>query len=153
MTTVGELCDRDVIVTQPDTTVSEAAKIMRAQHVGSIVIVENLNGGLRVPVGIVTDRDLVIEVMSVDLDAKAITVGDIARRELFTVDAEESAAKAIQLMRSKGVRRLPVVTAEGRLLGLVAFDDVLEAVTGELSELTRVIGREQAREAATRKRL
>jgi CBS domain-containing protein len=151
MTTVGEICGHDVVVATPEMTVSEAAKLMRHRHVGSLVIVEKMNGGLRTPVGIVTDRDLVVEVTAVGLDPNTITVGDIMPRELVTVRADEAVLGALQLMRAKGVRRLPIVNEDGRLLGLVAFDDLLDVITDELSDLAKVVAREQAREATGRK--
>lgn len=151
MTTIGEICLRDVIVGTPDMTVAAAAKLMRHHHVGSVVIVDRMNGGLGIPLGIVTDRDIVVEVTATDLDPGTITVGDIMTGELVTVRADEGTLEAMQIMRFKGVRRLPVVTEEGRLVGLVAFDDLLELVTEQLSELTKVVSREQAREATQRR--
>ena len=151
MINVGEVCLREVVVTTTDMTVAAAAKLIRHHHVGSIVIVDRMNGGLGIPLGIVTDRDIVVEVIATDLNPNVITVGDIMRGELVTVRADEGALEAMQIMRLKGVRRLPVVTEEKRLIGLVAFDDLLELVTEHLSEATKVASREQQREAATRK--
>lgn len=151
MTMLAEICGRDVVITTAETTVSQAAKLMRHQHVGSVVVIESTNGDGRKPIGIVTDRDLVVEVMAVDLDPQTITVGDIMPGELVTARADEGALEAMQTMRAKGVRRLPVVDESGYLLGLVAFDDLLEVVTEELSELTHIVRREQARETTTRR--
>ena len=151
MATIGELCMRDVVTAISDMPVAIAAKIMRQQHVGCIVVIERVNGGLGLPVGIVTDRDIVLGVTATDLDPRTITVGDIMANELVTARATTEVLEAMQIMRFNGVRRLPVVTEEGRLMGLVAFDDLLERVTEELSELTKVLAREQAREAAQRK--
>src|SRR5687767_10947923 len=131
MTTLGEIYNRAVVVATPEMTVSEAAKLMRSRHVGSLVVVSNTNVGLRVPVSIVTDRDLIVEVIAVDLDPKTITIGDIMPRRLFTVRADEDPLDAIHIMRSRAVRRLPVVNDQGRLLGIVAFDDLVAVVAGE----------------------
>ena len=151
MTTVGAICVRDVVVANAETTVREAAELMRRDHVGSIVVTGQGQTGLPVPIGIVTDRDIVVELVAVGLDPETITVGDIMPHELVTIAADEDAAEAMRHMRMKGVRRLPVVTHEGRLLGLVAFDDLLELINEELSDLTRAAGREQARETAQRR--
>lgn len=151
MRTVGELCERDVVVATPDTTVAAAAKLMRHRHVGSLVIVDRANGGLRHPVGIVTDRDIVVEVTADDLNANELTVADVMSEEVVTVRADEGALEAMQIMRSKGVRRLPVVTQDGTLIGFVAFDDLLEVLAEQLQALSRVVAREQAREAVSRK--
>ena len=72
----GEVCNRAVIVVQRNDTVLEAAKLMRQHHVGDVLVVEDRNG-VRVPVGIVTDRDLVVEIMAPELDYMVITVGDV----------------------------------------------------------------------------
>lgn len=151
MTTIGELCMRDVVVGTSEMTLAAAAKLMRHQHIGCIVVVDKTDGGLDIPLGIVTDRDIVVEVTATDLDPSTITVGDIMPHELVTARADEGTLEAMRIMRSKGVRRLPVVTEEGRLVGLIAFDDLLELVTEQLSDLTKVVGREQAREATERK--
>jgi CBS domain-containing protein len=151
MTMIGEICMRDVVVATAETTVAAAAKLMRRHHVGTVVIVAATNGGAPVPLGIVTDRDIVVEVTATDLDPSTITIGDITRGELVTIGAEENALDALSVMRAKGVRRLPVVNAEGRLLGLVAFDDLLDLVSEQLSALSRIVGHEQAREAAERR--
>jgi CBS domain-containing protein len=151
MMKIGELCERDVVVATPETTIAEAATLMRQQHVGCIVVVDRQNGGLGIPRGVVTDRDIVVEITATGLDPKVMTVGDIMTRELVTIRADDGPLEAMRLMRVKGVRRLPVVTQNGHLIGLVAFDDLLEVVTDELSDLTKTIGREQAREAAARR--
>ena len=151
MTNIGELCMRDVVVGTSDMTVAAASKLMRHQHVGCVVVVDRMNGGLDVPLGVVTDRDIVVEVTATGLDPNTITIGDIMRGELVTARADESPVHALQLMRAKGVRRLPVVTEDRRLVGLVSFDDLLELVTLQLSDLTKVVRREQAHEARARR--
>lgn len=151
MTTVGELCNREVVVASPGTTVTEAAKLMRHYHVGSIVVVDDTDGGVRMPVGILTDRDVVVEVCATELDAGTITVGDIMSSELVTAAEHEGVLEAMQIMRYKGVRRLPVVGTDGQLTGIVSVDDLLDVLAEELGELTKVLAREQAREASARK--
>jgi len=151
MSTVGELCERDVVVATPDTTVAGAAKLMRHRHVGSLVIVDRTSGSPSHPVGIVTDRDIVVEVTATDVDPNELTVADVMSEELVTVRADADALDALQTMRSKGVRRLPVVTAAGALVGVVAFDDLLQVLAEQLQTLSRVVGREHTKETASRK--
>ena len=148
---IGEICSRDVVFTTRDTTIAAAARLMRNHHVGSLVVVEQLNGGKRLPVGIITDRDIVVELTALDLDPAAITVGDIMGDTLVTAREGEGLLEAMEIMRYKGVRRLPVVSADGQLVGIVTIDDLLEALAEQLTELARVVAREQAREAASRK--
>lgn len=151
MTTIGELCNREVVVVTRDTPVTEAARLMRQHHVGTVVIVEQANGNRRLPLGIVTDRDIVVEIVATELDPRTLTVGDITVRELVTARESEGLLETMEIMRYKGVRRLPIVDDEGRLVGIVAIDDLLEVLAEELMELTKVVVREQAHEAQTRR--
>lgn len=146
---IGDICVRDVVYTGRDTTVQAAAKMMRHYHVGSLVVVDYFDGK-RVPVGIVTDRDIVVEVTAIDLDSKVITVGDIMAAELITASESQGILETIEVMRFKGVRRLPVVDSENRLVGIVAIDDMLGSLAEELSDLTRIVSREHAREMQSR---
>jgi CBS domain-containing protein len=150
-TSIGTICNRDVVFATREMSAAESAKLMRQHHVGSLVVVEQMNGSRRVPVGIVTDRDIVVAVTAMDLDPAVITVGDIMSDELVTAREKEGLLETMEIMRYKGVRRLPIVGESGELVGIVAIDDLLEVLAEQLSELAKVIAREQAREAATRR--
>ena len=147
---IGELCNRDVAFAMRETTIAAAAKLMRHYHVGSLVVVDE-KAGRRMPVGIITDRDIVVEVVATGLDAGTITVGDIMVHEIVTAPESMGVMETIQLMRVKGVRRLPVVDAGGGLAGIVTVDDLLDVLAEELSELARIVVREQVREGQLRK--
>ena len=147
---IGEICNREVVYAARDTTVQAAAKLMRHYHVGSLVIVDDL-AGKRIPVGIVTDRDIVVEVDATDLDPKVITIGDIMTPELITVPESEGVLETMEVMRFKGVRRMPVVDSDGQLAGIVTIDDLIEVLVEELTDLTRSISKEQTREMQSRK--
>jgi len=149
--TIGDICTRDTIFTTRDTTVAAAARLMREHHVGSLIVVDEKNGRKRLPVGIVTDRDAVIEVMATGLDPNTITVGDIMEADLVTARENEGVLETMQIMRHKGVRRLPIVGKSGELIGIISIDDLLEVLAEEFSELAKVVVREQARESATRR--
>ncbi|HEX5338268.1 MAG TPA: CBS domain-containing protein [Gallionella sp.] len=147
---IGEICNREVVIVQSDTTVQEAAQLMRQHHVGALVVVDE-SSGKRKPVGVVTDRDLVVEVMAPQLDAAVITVGDIMLQDLGTILEDSGVFEAIQFMRAKAVRRLPVVDSHGALIGIVALDDLLALLAEELSELSGLVSREQKRESRSRR--
>jgi CBS domain-containing protein len=151
MANIGEICKRDVVCASRDTTVAGAAKLLRHHHVGSLIVVEPMNGDGRMPVGVVTDRDIVIEVTAVDLDPKVITVGDIMAPELITAPDNLGIIETMEVMRLKGVRRLPIVDRGGLLVGIVSTDDMLEVLAEELTDVTRIVAREQAREMQGRK--
>jgi len=148
---IGEFCNREVVIIAREATVGEAARLMRSLHVGSLVVVDEVIGGKRVPVGIVTDRDLVVEIMATGLDPATITVSDIMAPGLATAREGDELLPTIELMHVKGVRRLPVVDAEGALAGIISIDDLTAVMSDHLSALTKAIAREQAREARDRK--
>src|SRR3989338_225714 len=111
---------------------------MREYHVGSIVVVDEANGK-RVPAGIVTDRDIVVAVLALGLNPDAIQVGDVMNLELLAVRENAGVAETIELMRAKGVRRVPVTDASGALVGIVAADDVLSLLAEEMSALATMV--------------
>lgn len=104
---------------EPSTMVADAAKLMKAEDVGSLPIVD---GGQLV--GMVTDRDIVIRVVAEGKDPQSLTVGEIASRDLVTVDPEQDLDEALRLMAQHQVRRLPVAEEDGRLVGILAQADV-----------------------------
>ena len=143
--TIGDVCNRDVVVAERETTAQDAAKLMRKHHVGSVVVVERKEGR-RVPVGIVTDRDLIMEVHALDLDPRVISVGDILGERLVTVAESCSAMKTVQIMRMEGVRRIPVVDHEGSLVGIVTLDDMIGRLAKEFKEVADAVTHGQTRE-------
>lgn len=147
---IGEICNREVVIVQRDTTVQEAAQLMRQHHVGALVVVDEVSGK-RKPVGLVTDRDLVVEVLATQLNAAAITAGDIMLQELGTVLETGGVFETIQFMRAKAVRRLPVIDGQGMLIGIVALDDLLALLAEELSALAGLVSREQDKELRARR--
>ncbi len=146
---IGEFCNREVVFATRKTSVKEAAELMRKYHVGDLVVVDEINGK-RVPVGIVTDRDIVIEIIAESLSVDDFTAGDIMGAEVIGVHEKEGVVETIRLMRSHGIRRIPVVGQDGGLVGIMSVDDVLDLLAEELAELAKVAPREQAREARTR---
>ncbi|MBA3384855.1 MAG: CBS domain-containing protein [Actinobacteria bacterium] len=115
------------------TPVAEAAKLMATEDVGSLPVTD----GDRL-VGIVTDRDIVTRVVAEGKDAQTATVGEIASKDLVTVDPQQDLDKALRLMAQHQVRRLPVVEEDGRLVGILAQADVAregeDSKTGQLVE-------------------
>lgn len=144
---VSELCNRVVVIVQRNSTILETARLMRQHHVGDVVVVEN-RAGVQAPVGIVTDRDLVLEIMAPGLNQATLTVGDILSAELVSVNGNLGVFESIQYMRAKGVRRMPVVDDKGGLIGILALDDLLELLAEELLNLSKLVKYEQKRETA-----
>ena len=148
---IGEVCNREVVIVRRSDTVLRAAELMRSYHVGSLVVVEDGSDPGK-PLGIVTDRDLVVEVMAERVAPDDIAVGDVMSYELVTAREDEGVWDVILRMRARAVRRLPIVNDEGMLVGIVTMDDVLELLSGEFSALVTLTRREQEREEAVRSR-
>lgn len=147
--TIGTICNRDTIFTTRSSSIVEAAQLMREHHVGDLVVVDE-QAGRRVPVGILTDRDLVVEILAKQVEPGSVTIGDVMTGELVTAREGDGLFDTLQRMRAKGVRRVPVVDAGGALAGIVAVDDFLDLFAEEITALARLVSREQARERTVR---
>ena len=137
----GEYCNREIVVVEKSDSVRDAAKLMRERHVGDVVVVEQTAEGA-IPQGILTDRDIVIELLAKDVELDSVTVGDIMSTHLVSVNEETKLLDAINLMRDRSIRRLIVLTETGTLAGLLSVDDVLEIVSEQLTSLTKLIANE-----------
>ena len=146
--TVGEICTRSVVTAEPDETIAEAARRMRDRHVGALVVVDTQ----RRPVGMLTDRDIVVSAVAQSPDKlDALLVGDVMSRDLVTARDVEAVDDVLLRMRTTGIRRLPVMSADGQLEGLLALDDILGAMSTELGEVVGLVAREQKREREVRR--
>ena len=147
--TIGELCNREVVVVNMGENALEAAKLMRQYHVGDVVVVEDRDDR-KVPTGILTDRDIVIELVAEQVDPESVTVEDVMSDQLLTINESDELLDTLEKMRAKGVRRVPVVGKEGELVGILTLDDVLDILAEALQDLALLAGREQRRERETR---
>jgi CBS domain-containing protein len=147
---IGDISTTQTIHCRRDMTVQQAALLMRNHHVGDLVVVEQPNGE-QVPVGILTDRDIVVSVIALGLDPASLLVGDIMSEELLTAGEDDDVYDIIERMRFKGIRRLPVVNSLGGLSGIVSVDDLLEFLAGEVGELVRISAGQIAQEKQVRK--
>lgn len=148
---IGEICNRDVVFAPGETSARGAAELMRGHHVGTVVVVNDTSPDRRVPLGIVTDRDLVVAIVAKGLDPESIRLDALMAPDLLTVRETDGIAETIERMRTKGTRRMPVVDASGALLGIVTADDLIDLLAEELTGLARMMAREQKREAEVRK--
>ena len=145
--TVGQVRTKRVVTANPDETIPEVAQRMRELHVGDVVITDRQNR----PVGILTDRDIVVSAVAQSHDKLGtLAVGDVMSRNLLTARATDLVAAALRKMHEHGIRRLPVVGTDGRLEGILTLDDVLEMLSSEFTELVGLVALEQKRERQTR---
>ena len=137
---VGTLCQRLVFTICQSDEISRAAQIMREKHVGYLVVVEpNPVRGIPRPVGVLTDRDIVVSVVAREVDPKTVRVGDIMTPDPVLAAEWESMEAALQKMRQFGVRRLPVVNGYRELVGILAIDDVLRVIAGDAQDVVSTI--------------
>jgi CBS domain-containing protein len=149
---VGTICQRLVFTVRRSEEVISAAQIMREKHVGYLVVVEpDSSGKLLCPVGVLSDRDIVITVVARDVSPKALQVGDIMSVNPVTVGESSSIEEALQAMRQFGIRRLPVVGQRGELVGILAADDVLRVLAGDTQDVVAAIANERQVEAVRRR--
>jgi CBS domain-containing protein len=148
--TIGQVCNREVVFIHAQASIPEAARLMREYHVGDLVVIKEKTGK-RVPVGIVTDRDIVLEVVAEGVGMDDVSVGDIMSNNLVTARENDGLLETIKVMRAKGIRRLPVVNDDNELAGILSVDDLIDLLSEQIVDLVRLIAREQGREKAVRK--
>ncbi len=141
------MCAHSIVTVDRSRTLQECAAAMGENHVGSILVTEETSRGPQA-VGIVTDRDLVIEAMAHGLAPGQASIGQITARRLVTVPSTSSIDEAIQVMKNEGVRRLLVATPDRRLVGIISMDDLLDALVNEISGIAQAIRSGFMREAA-----
>mgnify|MGYP000279662449 CR=1 FL=1 len=147
---IKEICSRVVVVAEPHTDLREAARLMRDHHVGALVVVEKREGVAR-PVGIVTDRDIVVEVVAATgVTPESLTVRDVMSSDLVLARETDGVFEAVERMQDSGTRRLPVISADGLLVGILTLDDVLRMLAGEMTALAIAAQRSVMREARSR---
>lgn len=147
---VGEVCNRIVIHVTTDEPVRRAAELMRKYHVGFLVVTE-FGDQEQVPVGTVTDRDIVLETVAPGIDPDEITVGDIIDQDPpLVADEEDELPQALDAMCEQGVRRIPVVDARRQLVGVLSLDDVLQLLSNQLGAIADVVGAQRRNEAKVR---
>lgn len=147
--TAGDVCSRTVTIAEPTLSVIDAARLMRQDHVGCLVVVRDAPFG-RVPVGMLTDRDIVTAIVAQEVDLRTLRVEDVMSSQLVCSREDDSILDVLGLMRQKGVRRVPVIGQRGELVGLVALDDLLEIVAEQIQAIVGAVSSEQSRERVQR---
>ncbi|HXR93747.1 MAG TPA: CBS domain-containing protein [Steroidobacteraceae bacterium] len=145
---VGQVCGRHVVTVLPGSELVAAAGLMREKHIGYLVVVES--EWMRRPVGVLTDRDIVVSVVAKNVDPASLTVGDVMTSRVVATDEQGPLDAALVQMRRNGVRRLPVLGPEGEVVGVLSIDDALQAIMHELDNAAGSIRLEREVERATR---
>ncbi len=143
---VGEFCNREVVIAPQEMTVLETARLMRQYHVGNVVVVEKREDQ-STPVGILTDRDIVVELLAEEIDISLFSIGEVMTFELVTAGEKDDVIETIKKMKQKGIRRIPVVDENGYLTGILAVEDLIELIAEQLGDLVNLFRRGQKQEA------
>jgi len=146
---LGEICTRNVVNVERNASIHETARLMRSHHVGDVIVVDRGPRGL-VPVGIVNDRDIVVQVIAAGLDPARLTAGDVMTLDLVSAPQDQGLFETVEQMHRHGVRRLPVTDKLGCLVGVVAADDLLDLFAMQLSSLSKVAVSERMQELHAR---
>ena len=144
-----KLCTLDTVCCGRHESVQGAALLMRRHHVGDIIVVDEPDGE-RSPIGIVTDRDIVVSVIALGLDPVGLEVGDIMSDDLLVAGEHDDPYATIERMRLRGIRRVPVVGEGGCLAGIVSADDLLGFLAEEMETLARISPHQQSQERRAR---
>jgi CBS domain-containing protein len=127
---LGKICTKPVVTASAQMTVDQAAREMRSKNVGALVVV---NAGR--PVGMLTDRDVAVEVVAKGMDPDTVRVGDVMGKKPVTIREELGILDAAKVFAKTGVRRLPVVTKSGVLVGIIAVDDLIMLLGNEMGHV------------------
>jgi CBS domain-containing protein len=127
---LGRICTKPVVTASAQMTVEQAARVMRSKNVGALVVV---NAGR--PVGMLTDRDVTVEVVATGMDPDTARVGDVMHKRPITIREDLGIFDAARVFAKTGVRRLPVVTKSGALVGVIAVDDLIMLLGNEMGHM------------------
>jgi CBS domain-containing protein len=129
-----DICQDEVIFTGGDSTVEDAASLMKSYNIGALIVTENNE-----PVGIITDRDIVVNVVAEGDDASAVKIKEVMSDNLLVVSFDEGIYETIEKMKARNVRRAPVIDAFGKLIGIVSVDDLIPYLISEGNSISSLI--------------
>jgi CBS domain-containing protein len=146
---VGSICTHRVITVDRGIDVAAAAGVMRENHIGYLIVTD-AKSGAAAPVGVLTDRDIVVKVLAKDVDAHSLTVGDVMTPEPLIAADDDGLSETLHRMRRLGVRRVPVVGPRGQITGVLSLDDVIDHLVGQLGDVAGSMQNEQKFERVLR---
>lgn len=141
-----------VITVEGSSSVQAAAALMRNHNIGDVIVVKNELTGPK-PVGILTDRDIVVSTVAVGVPPETVTVADIMTPAVEVVNAEDDLDHVVKVMKQRGIRRLPIVDSKGTIVGILSYDDLLEHFAEEFGDLIAVNRKQRKVEGSRRRAL
>lgn len=137
--TIEKICKKPIVTISDDASLINAALAMKQNNIGDVVVVKDDK-----PVGILTDRDIVVKVAANDVNLSDIKVSDVMSSDLLILKTDQGVNAAINAMREKGVRRAPVLDGQNKLIGIATVDDLLILLASELKVLSDIVARQAA---------
>jgi len=143
----SKLISKKVITVKKNESVQDAAKLMRKHHIGDVVVLDPKSNA---PIGMLTDRDIVLATIALNIPYEGLSVGDIMTEKLVTVGQNADIHEIIRLMKAHGVKRIPVVGAKKNLLGIISRDNVMKYLGDEFSSIGDTYQRQRSKEKERR---
>lgn len=138
----------ELVTIYPNTSVEEAARLMRKHHVGDLIVMKEKSD--RQPMGIITDRDIVVETLGQNVAHADLAVSDIMTRSLVTAKMSDSPFEIVQLMKKHGVTRIPLTNEEGSLVGIITAKNLTRLLIQTLADLSELSERQRTKEVEAR---
>jgi len=132
---IGDFCTKRVVTAREDDSVVEAARLMKKENIGAVVVVDRKN----VPVGMITDRDIAVKVIAEGKRPEATSLKDAMSGDVVVLSKERGIFETIKTMCDQGVRRVPVVDGEGQLFGIISLDDLLIVFGEEMASMAGAV--------------
>lgn len=132
---IREFCTKNVVTAMGEETLFDAAKKMWLKNVGAVVVIDDK----RVPVGIVTDRDIAVKGVAQGKDPETTPLSAVMNEDVVVLSEERGLFETARIMCEQGVRRIPIVDGEGRLAGIVSLDDLMMVLGGEMASLAGTV--------------
>jgi CBS domain-containing protein len=146
---IGQICTRKPLTVEASDPLAVAARVMCDRHIGSVIVVMR-PADRPVPVGMITDRDIVRAQLEHHADLNVLSAEQVMTRDPLILEDQTPLDLAIGKLRARGVRRAPVVDLHGGLIGIVSTDDIVKAIANELGSLSRLIGDQPSHEGQSR---
>lgn len=140
---IEELCERKVLTATPETSVYLAAKLMKENNIGNVIVVDNKTGSVK-PIGIITDRDIATKIVADNVDPTKVCVNDMMTGSLFSLNKNQGVSEALKMMSEKGVRRVPVVDDAGNIVGILTVDDFFMLIANEVAHIAKLISKQSS---------
>ena len=139
-----DICRMDMVTANERTSLYDVAKLMRQNHIGDVVITRSCKAE-EIPIGILTDRDIVVHGIACDIALDEVAAGDLSTQDLVTVEPDADIVDIVRTMNAHAVRRI-VVSGGSAYNGIISFDDILWALSQIVSNLSAVTERQIQRE-------